>query len=90
MLIVIRDGAAGVIGLAFCFDVAVACLNGASKTGVQLLNGASVTGVQGYLICSLGIDAFDDVDFAVGRPCRALAQHPESGPGTTGAGGHVS
>lgn len=43
--------------------------------------------MQGHLVGRLVVDAFDDVDLAVLGPVRA--QHPEGGPATADAAGHV-
>lgn len=61
-----EDAAASVGRLARSLDVAVACLEGTGKAGV--VDRAAIAGVQGHLVNGLGVDALDNVDFAVVRP----------------------
>lgn len=66
------DSTSSVCGLPGGIDVAVRSRHGASVSAI-VGNGAPGRGVQGHGVLGLGVDAFDDVDFAAVGPIRTYS-----------------
>lgn len=68
--------------------VAVAAYKGGGLDGTLVGDLAAGTGVKSDRVGLGVVNTLDDVDLTTHRPVGA--EHPESGPQATGAGGHVS
>lgn len=80
------DAAADILGLTQRFDVAVFGREVSLEAGVWV-DGAAGVGVKGHGVCTLFVDALEDIDFAVFGPFGA--DEPESRPDTADSSRHM-
>ena len=84
--VVIADGAANVVSLVRCVDIAVGGRNLAGEA-VHLADRAAGVGVESHSVGSLGVNSLDNVDLAVVGPIRS--QGPERRPSAADGAWHV-